>query len=66
MIIPKSTLKRWSGLKEQGDIKSISEASGFARQTVARALSSGKCHDELFPHIRGFYEEKHKKVESIQ
>lgn len=63
MIISKSQLKKFSSLKEQGDFKQIAELSGFTRQTVSRALETGKCQDKLFSHIKSFYEAKEQKIQ---
>lgn len=63
MIISKKHLKKFSELKEQGDIKQISDLSKFTRQTVSRALTTGRCQDKLFPFIKAFYEEKEQKTQ---
>lgn len=63
MIIPKSQLKKFKSLKEQGDLTQIADLSGFTRQTVSRALETGKCQDLLFTHIKSFYQEKEQKTQ---
>lgn len=68
MIIPKSQLKKWASLKEQGDLTQMSESAtevvgkNITRQTIAKALERGRCNEETYKVISTFYEQKEAAI----
>lgn len=64
MLIPKSQLKKWAALKEQGDLTRMAESSKeitgkpITRQTIALALERGRCNDAVYKVICAYYDKK--------
>lgn len=68
MLIPKSQLKKWAALKEQGDLTRISESTvnekgeRITRQTIALAIERGRCSDVTYKAISDYYNKKEASV----
>jgi len=68
MFIPKNQLKKWAGLREQGDLTHMSEESEaisgkrITRQTLALALERGKCNENTYKVLLTFYSRKEEAI----
>lgn len=65
MKIPNKTLKKWSELKEEGDIAHLAKEIGKSEPTVYKILSSGVAKVEDAEKINEFYKRRKKKAASI-
>jgi len=62
MKVPADIKKGWKELKQQNDIKTIAETSGFHRNTISEAINNGVCTMEVFAVIQSFYAKREKKI----
>ena len=64
MNIPNEILGKWEILKSNGDCKAIAEKAGVSYWSVSKAISNGKCTDEVFQAIADYYKEKQEMIKS--
>lgn len=59
--VPHAVWKAWSGMKEQGDIKAISEQTGVDEKTISRAFNDRTAQKELQFAITTFFANRKEK-----
>jgi AraC-like DNA-binding protein len=66
MIIPNETLKKWSELKQTGDIALIAQELGKSEPTVYKIFSSGEAHVRDAKLINEFFKRRKKEIAAIK
>lgn len=65
MVIEKTDLDEWAKLRDQGDMRAISEQYGILRMTLYNALTEGSCTEKTYTALKKFYEEKKARLQKL-
>lgn len=61
MKIPNKILQSWKLTLKHGEIQTIHEETGIARNTVSNAINNGNCEEGTFEAIKAYFLCKKKK-----
>lgn len=63
MKVKKELHKEWKSIRRHGDIKSISEESGFSKYIITKAFEDAEANQKVIQAISSFYIRRRSAME---